>query len=127
MVAYAATHTKNEFRAFLHHDPPSTVHPRQNEAEPAEPGREADQQPRATTPSRMEEYNLPLVDEAMYTKRVVHQGTDEVQERIIVRFTLEVDTERKAQLVRERLSPFFRFPTTSRTVLEKELYAIPTT
>ncbi len=62
----------------------------------------------------------------MYSKRVVYQDTGEVKDKIIVRFTLEVDTERKAQLVRERMSPFFRFPTTSRTVLEQELYAIPT-
>jgi hypothetical protein len=127
MVAYAATHTKNEFRAFLHHDPPSTMHPGQNEAEPDESSNEADQQPHTEPPSRTEENCLPLADEVMYSKRVVYQETGEVKDKIIVRFTLEVDTERKAQLVRERLSPFFRFPTTSRTVLEKELYAIPTT
>jgi len=65
------------------------------------------------TQTREGEDCLPLADEVMYSKRVVYQDTGEVKDKIIVRFTLEVDTERKAQLVRERMSPFFRFPTTS--------------
>ncbi len=126
IVAYAATHTKNEFRAYLHGDPPPA-----EDAEPEDTDTETAPKPRAkekalATP-REEEDSLPLADEVMYSKRVVYQDTGEVKDRIIVRFTLEVDTERKAQLVRERMSPFFRFPTTSRTVLEQELYAIPTT
>jgi hypothetical protein len=124
IVAYAATHTKNEFRAYLHGDPPPA-----EDAEPEELDAEAAPKPRAKekVPAHEEEDSLPLADEVMYSKRVVYQDTGEVKDRIIVRFTLEVDTERKAQLVRERMSPFFRFPTTSRTVLEQELYAIPTT
>jgi hypothetical protein len=125
MVAYAATHTKNEFRAFLHSDPP----PRED-AEPdqlaTEPVPQSPATPQAANPLREKDDYLPLADEVMYNKRIVYQESGEVKDKIIVRFTFEVDTERKAQLVRERLGPFFRFPTTSRTVMESELYAIPT-
>jgi hypothetical protein len=125
IVAYAATHTKNEFRAYLHGDPPQTKDAGPDEAEVAH--RDAPS-PRESSPgARRRVTTLPLADEVMYSKRVIYQDTGEVKDKIVVRFTLEVDTERKAQLVRERMRPFFRFPTTSRTVLEQELYAIPTT
>jgi hypothetical protein len=126
MVAFAATHTKNEFREFLHGDlaPTEVTEPEDTDAETAPKPRAKEKTP-ATL--REEAESLPLADEVMYSKRVVYQDTGEVKDKIIVRFILEVDTERKAQLVRERMRPFFRFPTTSRTALERELYVIPTT
>jgi hypothetical protein len=134
MVAFAATHTKNEFREYLHGEPPQAAAAEPEEATsdvavPEDTAAETTPQPRPKEKVtwREEEESLPLADEVMYSKRVVYQDTGEVKDKIIVRFTLEVDTERKAQLVRERMRPFFRFPTTSRTALENELYAISTT
>jgi hypothetical protein len=138
IVCYAATHTKGEFRAFLHTPEfeglTQATLPEANEPalpaeliDPEQPALEIVEQ--YSNPGKVdlnqEEATLPPADEVMFVRKTVDASTGELEEKVITRITVETDSPRLADAVRGKLSAWFRFPIVARTIQESERHAEP--